>query len=277
MQIAPDLTLTRLEPGHIPGAVELSRHEQWPHRPEDWALIQGLSQGVVALSGGRVVGTAMATVFGPVGMMNMIIVGGQMRGRGLGRALMDAAMALAEPREWRLVATESGLPLYRKLGFVEQDRVLQHQGILAGVAAPKGVEWAGEADLDAIAAIDRAATGADRAPLIAALAQAGRIAILRGAGGIAGYGALRPFGRGEVAGPIIASDPDQARALLSFLLADRAGSFIRVDTTKDSGLAPWLTGLGLAHVGGGIGMSRGTPAPQAGNFHRFALAAQALG
>ena len=271
------LTIAPFTPDHIPGAVGLSRAEAWPHRPEDWALILGLSQGVVVLEGGRVVGTAMATVFGPVGMMNMIIVGETMRGRGLGRRLMDAAMATAAPQEWRLVATESGLPLYRKLGFTEQDRVVQHQAIMTATVAPKGVEWAGPDDLGAIIAADTAATGADRAGLIAALSQAGRIALLRRGGAVAGYAALRPFGRGEVAGPVIAGDADQARALLSFLLADRAGLFNRVDTTEDSGLAPWLTDLGLAHVGGGIGMSRGTRTPQVGNFYRFALAAQALG
>lgn len=264
-------------PEHIPQAVELSRAEAWPHRPEDWALIYGLSRGVVALEGGRVVGTALATSFGPVGMMNMIIVGEAMRGRGLGRKLMDAAMATSAPQEWRLVATESGLPLYRRLGFTEQDRVAQHQGILTGTIAPEGGEWAGPGDLAAITQADIAATGADRAGLIAALSQAGRIAVLRRGGTVVGYAALRPFGRGEVAGPVIASAADQARALLSFLLADRAGRFIRVDTTEDSGLAPWLTDLGLAHVGGGIGMSRGTRTPQVGNFYRFALAAQALG
>ncbi|MFT4014761.1 MAG: GNAT family N-acetyltransferase [Paracoccus sp. (in: a-proteobacteria)] len=264
-------------PEHIPQAVELSLAEAWPHRPEDWALILGLSRGVVALDGDRVVGTAMATIFGPVGMMNMIIVGEAMRGRGLGRRLMDAAMALAAPREWRLVATESGLPLYRKLGFVTQDRVIQHQGILTGTTASEGVEWAGPDDLDAISQVDAAATGADRAALIAALSRAGRIALLRRDGAVAGYAALRPFGRGEVAGPVIAADAGQARTLLSFLLTDRAGRFIRVDTTEGAGLSPWLAELGLAEVGGGIGMSRGTPAPQPKDFHRFALAAQALG
>lgn len=270
-------TIAPFLPEHIPGAVALSRAENWPHRPEDWALIHGLSRGVVALDGARVVGTAMATIFGPVGMMNMIIVGEDMRGRGLGRRLMEAMMALAAPQEWRLVATESGLPLYRKLGFVEHDRVIQHQGILTGTAAPAGVEWAGPGDLDEIIRADTAATGADRAGLVRALLDAGRIAVLRGAGGIAGYGALRPFGRGEVAGPVIATDADQAQMILSFLLADRAGRFIRVDTTEDSGLAPWLAGLGLSHVGGGIGMSRGTPAARSEDFHRFAHAAQALG
>ncbi len=262
-------------PQHIPGAVALSRAEGWPHRPEDWALIQSLSRGVVALQDGQVVGTAMATIFGTVGMMNMIIVGDSMRGQGLGRALMDAAMAQAQPQEWRLVATESGLPLYRKLGFIQTDRVLQHQGLVAPMAAPQGVAWAG--DLDAIAAIDRTATGADRGALIAALARAGRLAVLRDAQGIAGYAALRPFGRGEVAGPVVARNAEQAQALLAFLLADRAGQFIRVDIPESSGLAPWLAGLGLAHVGGGIGMSRGAPPPRPAEFHRFALAAQALG
>ncbi|MFT3691079.1 GNAT family N-acetyltransferase [Paenirhodobacter sp.] len=261
-------------PEHIPGAVALSRAEGWPHRTEDWALILGLSRGVVALDENRVVGTALATGFGPVGMLNMIIVAAEMRGRGLARRLMEAVMAEAA-QEWRLVATEAGLPLYRKLGFVEQNRVVQHQGILTGTTAPEGVDWGGE--VETLAALDHAATGADRRSLIAALLREGRVAVLRREGTVAGYAALRPFGRGEVAGPVIAGNAEDARALLSFVLADRAGRFIRVDTTEDSGLAPWLAELGLAHVGGGIGMSRGTPAPRTGEFHRFALAAQALG
>ncbi|MFI5841456.1 GNAT family N-acetyltransferase [Catenuloplanes sp. NPDC051500] len=39
------------------------------------------------------------------------------RGRGLGRAVMEAALAAHPEREATLVATDAGLPLYEKLGF----------------------------------------------------------------------------------------------------------------------------------------------------------------
>ena len=61
-----------LTPALLEGAVTLSRAEGWPHRPEDWALILGLSRGIAALDGDRVIGTALATPFGPAGALCMI-------------------------------------------------------------------------------------------------------------------------------------------------------------------------------------------------------------
>ncbi len=277
MTVETDQFLTRFAPSHIPGAVALSRAENWPHRAEDWGLIHGLSQGLVALAEGEVAGTGMATIFGRVGMLNMIIVGAKLRGRGLGRRLMEGVMALATPDEWRLVATNDGLPLYRKLGFVETGEVLQYQGILAQIAATGSVDWAGTEDLAELAALDQAATGADRTALLAALLDAGEIAVTRQNGSIAGYAARRSFGRGEVVGPVVARDLGIAKDLLLQLFSDRAGYFMRVDTTADCGLSDWLEAQGLAHVGGGIAMSKGARALPPTDFHRFALAAQALG
>ena len=154
-------TLDPLMPAHLDGAVALSRAEGWPHRLEDWALILGLSRGIAAFDGDRLVGTAMATPFGPAATLGMIVVVRDWRGRGLGRAMMEQLMD-DEARQWRLVATAEGLPLYAKLGFVETYRIVQQQGTVASVAAPEGVAWAEPDDTDAIAALDRAATGMDR-------------------------------------------------------------------------------------------------------------------
>ena len=265
-----------LTPAHLDGAVALSRAEGWPHRLEDWALILGLSRGIAALDGDRLVGTAMATPFGPAGALGMIVVARDWRGRGLARAMMERLMD-GEARQWRLVATAEGLPLYAKLGFVETYRIVQQQGTVAPVAAPEGVAWAEPGDTDAIAALDRAATGMDRAGLVAALAGAGRLAVIRDESGLAGYAALRPFGRGEVAGPVIARDAADARRLLAFLFASRPGAFLRVDIPEASGLGDWLAAQGLAPVGGGIAMTRGGAPAVAPEFQSFALAAQALG
>ncbi len=265
-----------LTPAHLDGAVALSRAEGWPHRLEDWALILGLSRGIAALDGDRLVGTAMATPFEPAGTLNMIVVARDWRGRGLARAMMERLMD-GEARQWRLVATADGLPLYAKLGFVETYRIVQQQGTVVPVAAPEGVAWAEPGDTDAIAALDRAATGMDRAGLVAALAGAGRLAVIRDESGLAGYAALRPFGHGEVAGPVVARDAADARRLLAFLFAGRPGAFLRVDIPEASGLGDWLAAQGLAPVGGGIAMIRGGVPAAASEFQSFALAAQALG
>jgi len=272
------LTFCPFENGHISGALALSRAAQWPHRAEDWALFLSLSHGAVVLDGADVVATALATPFGRVACANMIIVDAARRGAGLGRRVMEAAMAQVDVPEWRLVATADGLPLYRKLGFEVCGEIVQHQGIVT--AAPSGMalpDRAGPGDLAALAALDAAATGMDRTALLAALLRVGAVHVLREGGAITAFAALRAFGRGEVLGPVIARDVDEAQALMAPLIASASGRFLRVDTPVASGLAPWLAAQGMTHAGGGIQMRRGGSAAAVGPQQVFALAAQAMG
>ncbi len=272
------LTFCPFDTGHIAGAHALSQGEHWPHRAEDWALFLSLSEGRVVMDGTRVVATALATGFGPVACANMIIVSGDCRGRGLGRQVMEAAMAQVAAQEWRLIATESGLPLYRKMGFVDYGRIVQHQGIVTAAPLAGALpDRAGMADLEALVALDQAATGMDRRALYAALLRLGAVHVLREGGAICALAVLRPFGRGEVLGPVLARDADAARALMAPLIASCAGRFLRVDTPEVSGLAPWLAAQGLTHAGGGVQMRRGAESRGDGPQQVFALAAQAFG
>ncbi|CAO3425061.1 GNAT family N-acetyltransferase [Azospirillum endophyticum] len=281
-------------PKHLDDALALSRQAQWPHRLEDWSLTLSLSQGLVATDAetSRVVGTVLMTPYGEdAATINMVIVDEGWRGQGLGRRLMDEAMALAGDRPLRLVATTDGLPLYEKLGFREIGTVLQHQGEAGPVPpiAAEDVTPAGTVDHSAIAALDRQAFGADRGLLLERFAQLGSFALLRRNGVPAGFAALRDFGRGQVIGPVIAPDADGAKALIGPIIAAHPGKFLRVDTTADAGLGPWLADCGLRHVGGGIGMRRSAPTPApaaaaqapaavpAAPVSIYALASQALG
>lgn len=267
------------EARHLEDAVALSRAAGWPHRREDWAMVWGLSEGRVALAGDRVVGTALMTPFGKTcAAVNLIIVDEAMRGRGLGRRLTTAATELADGRECRLVATADGLPLYEKLGFRTTHDVRQHQGVVTPVQASTHVEWADGKDLKSLIDLDNVAFGADRSDLFAVLADKGRFAVVRVEGRIVAFAAVRPFGRGEVVGPVVGQGEDQARALIAFILAARKGQFVRVDVAGQNDLSPWLENLGLAPAGGGIAMTRGGPGPREfAAVQTFALASQALG
>lgn len=251
------IDLVAFGPEHLEAAVQLSRQAGWPHRLEDWQMALALSEGVVAIEDGRVVATVLTTMYeADCATINMVIVDEAMRGRGLGRKLMDAALEIAGSRPLRLVATEQGLPLYEKLGFMETGTIRQHQGVAGEIAALPETEAATAADMDAIGALDRSAFGAGRGRLLAHLAKAGEFAVIRRDGRVCGFAALRVFGRGEVIGPIVAAGLDDAQALAAHFIARRPGGFLRVDTTDDSGLAPWLAAQGLAHVGGGIAMAK---------------------
>jgi predicted N-acetyltransferase YhbS len=275
-----EIQIQAFGPDHIEGAVALSRQENWPHRPQDWQMALRLSSGVVALDDqGRVTGTILVTPYGAdCAMINMVIVDRNVRGKGLGRRLMEQAFDLAGDRPLRLVATTDGMPLYQKLGFVPSGTILQHQGKVAELAAAEGVEAAGADDLPEIKALDREAYGADREALIDALAERGQFAVIRRNGAIEGYAAIRPFGRGEVIGPVIAGNVEDAKALISFFATSRPGAFLRVDTDSRAGIAGWLGEIGLAHVGGGVTMDR--PSRKDAQQARpkvYALANQALG
>ncbi|MCT7378110.1 GNAT family N-acetyltransferase [Chelativorans salis] len=267
------------EAHHLDGAVALSREAAWPHRKEDWAMIWALSEGRVALEGDSVVGTAFMTPFGETcATLNLIIVDERMRGRGLGRRLTAAALELAGDRECRLTATADGLPLYEKLGFVATHKIRQHQGITGQIDAPANVKWVGPEALPTLVALDRAAFGANRAALYEALAKEGPFAAIQNGESIVAFAATRPFGRGEVVGPVVAENVDQARDLIAFILSGKQGRFVRIDIPEHAGLSSWLEGLGLAHVGGPIAMVRGaTDKSQSAGVRTFALASQALG
>lgn len=276
---ATAIDLRPLDQTHLESALALSRQAGWPHRLEEWQMLLELSNGLVAIENDKVVGTIFVTPYGDdITTINMVIVDEAMRGRGIGRRIMQAALDIVGQRECRLVATADGLPLYESLGFRKTGTIVQHQGTLAACTAPETVEWATEDDLDEILALDRIAYRGDRVQLIKALFQAGRLAVQREAGVIHGYAAWRPFGRGELCGPVIAETTRAAEDLLAFLFSARPGVFMRVDTGTETGLAPFLLDHGLAHVGGGISMRR-TPATSSSvpSVHTFALASQALG
>jgi GNAT superfamily N-acetyltransferase len=142
---------------------------------------------------GAIVGTGVATINGPVAWIGTIWVASAARGRGLGLALTEAAIDAAEDAGCRtlvLVATESGRPLYERLGFSLQTSYVTLEapglatvGAASGLpAAARGASGAGDlgagpavrafraADLDAMAALDHLATGEDRRHLLTAFA-----------------------------------------------------------------------------------------------------------
>ena len=175
---------------------------------------------------GAIVGTGVATVSGPVGWIGTIWVASAARGRGLGQALTGATIDAAEGAGCRtlvLVATESGRPLYERLGFSIQTWYITMEApglaaspsagpvVRADAGASRGVRLFRATDLDEMAAIDRAATGEDRRHLLAAFAnpESTRV-VTRDADDPVGFVIRAPWGGGAT----IAPRAEDARALL---------------------------------------------------------------
>ena len=168
--------------------------------------------------GGRIVGTGVATVNGPVGWIGTIWVARAARRRGLGQALTAATIDAAEAAGCRtlvLVATDAGRPLYERLGFTVQTWYVTVEAPgLAGVPdAEVGavVRPFRPADLDAMATLDRAATGEDRRHLLSAFATPGTTRVVTDATDeAAGFVLRAPWGGGATIAPRL----DDAIALL---------------------------------------------------------------
>jgi GNAT superfamily N-acetyltransferase len=171
---------------------------------------------------GEVVGTGVATVNGPVGWIGTIWVAPAWRGHGVGRLLTEAPIEAAEDAGCRtlvLVATEVGQPLYERLGFTVQTwyRIVEAPGIAPDapgadiIDARRTVRTWRPDDLDAMAALDAAATGEDRRHLLAAFASPDGTRVVVGTDDRPrGFVVRAPWGGGAT----IAPDGDDAMAVL---------------------------------------------------------------
>lgn len=266
----------------VPAATELSVEQQWPHRNEDWELFLELGEGLVAERDGKLIGTTMAWRYGEdMATLGLVIVSPSAQGQGIGRKLMEEIISRLGDRTIVLNATEEGLPLYRKLGFVETGVIQQHQGIakdvpLAELSRGDRIRPKGKADTS-LATVYSAASGMDRQEMFKALAVNSRTVVYTRDNVPVGFAMLRRFGRGWVIGPVVAPDAASAKALILHWLAVKQGSFCRIDVTMESGLGDWLESFGLPCVGSVRTMARG-PAPTSGAQAKIiALASQALG
>lgn len=271
--------LTPLDARHLPDALKLSQEMRWPYRLEDWDFAAATGRGLVLERAGKLIGTGLWWPWGQDhANAGMIIVTGSEQGRGHGARLFDALLDAMQGRNVLLCATEEGLGLYQRRGFVAVGTVVQHQAVLAtAVTAGDGIRPARASDLAAIQDFDRRATGLDRAPLIAALAGMGRVAVIERAGGIAGYSVARRFGRGHVVGPVAAENTDDAKRLILEQLSKLQGQFVRIDVHAQHGLSDWLESLGLPCTDRVTAMVKGQPPITQGAARMFALASQSLG
>ena len=221
---------------------------------------------LVAEVEGAVVGTGVATANGPVGWVGMIFVDEALRGRGIGTALTEAvvtALKGAGCASFALIATPLGRPIYERLGFrAEMDyRVIAAAGLglTRGPApgAPRLRPFTTD-DLPAVLALDRAATGEDRAHLLLGIVEpATTVVALDPEGRVAGFEARAPWGGHPTIAPGLA---DGVRLLEDRRARTAAGVEARtaLPEANRAGLTA-LADLGWRDERGLVRMVRGAP------------------
>ena len=84
----PALVYRPMTTADVPAAHALSLLLKWPHRLDDWAMLQRVAEGFVAEDNGRLVGTAFACLQGAYATIGLVIVSDEYQGQGIGRQLM---------------------------------------------------------------------------------------------------------------------------------------------------------------------------------------------
>ncbi|AEK60150.1 GNAT family N-acetyltransferase [Collimonas fungivorans] len=284
----PALTLRPMEQDDLGACHRLSLLFKWPHRPEDWHFLLQMGQGYLlenpepdaAL---RVVGSVVCTCFGKAhAVIGMLLVQAELQRRGLGRRLMQHVARQVNGRSLMVNATAAGMPLYKQLGFVQEDVLYQFQGASAKpelVALPPGerVRPMGKSDVPTLLALDAQATGMDRSKLLAALLEMSDAVALDRDGEMLGFALVRRFGHGRVIGPVVAPDAERAKGLIAHWINTYSDSFIRIDVFASSGLPHWFDKLGMTCVDRVTLMRKGPPPQKDPGMQLFSIVNQALG
>jgi GNAT superfamily N-acetyltransferase len=247
-------TIRTMRPDEIPLAVEWAAAEGWNPGLADAACFASVDpEGffIAELDDAAAATVSCVNYSARFAFLGFYIVRPDLRGRGFGLRIWNAAIAHAGPRVIGLDGVTAQQDNYRKSGFALAYANVRYGGPVAAPDAPR-------ADVIALSDVPMADVEADDATVF----PAPRSAFLRawiGAPGhtgcaivrdgrLAGWGVIRPCRKGFKIGPLVADDRATAEAVLSTLLARVGGGEIFLDVpsinreaialAQDFGLAP---------------------------------------
>lgn len=156
----------------VPWATRLLNDEGWAFTEEEIARLLTLGGGVVVEDGGAPRGLLTLVTHAKVAWIGNVAVEKASRGRKLGAALVEAALARATSRGCKTVGLYSVLPavsLYARAGFREAGDVASFAGTARPGPLPRAVRPLTPELLREAAKLDALAFGDDRSRMLATL------------------------------------------------------------------------------------------------------------
>lgn len=235
----------------IPSAVELSTQAGWEQLPDDWARLSRLSDSGVWIwvDGGAVRASFSLAGYGTgLAWIGMILVDETYRGRGLGKAVFQAALAEAEKTGFQILgldATALGEPIYLKFGFQTTQPIDRWKGMLQPLRKAPYVQVG---LTPGILSLDNQVCEVDRTPLLEDLAKTGATFLsVEKQGETKAYAALRRSRTGMYLGPVVCSSAEDFGALLDRAAEFTADTPLICDVLQNAASVP-LTERGLASL-----------------------------
>ena len=254
MTRAHDLRIRVMRPDEIALAADWAAAEGWNPGLADAACFATVDPGGFFI--GEVGGAPAASVScvnydERFAFLGFYIVRGDLRGRGYGLRIWNAAIAHARPRTIGLDGVVAQQGNYRKSGFQLAYANIRYGGSVAPLPAPPaGIVPLTDVPFASVEADDATVFPAPRAPFlrawISARGHVGR-ALVRD-GSLAAWGVIRPCRSGSRIGPLVADDRAAAEAIFAALVAAAGPGQVFLDVpsvnrdavalTHDHGLAP---------------------------------------
>ena len=225
----------------IPAAMRLTEAADWNQIEQDWLTVLALAPEAcwVREADGNVAGTVTAISYGrKLAWIGMMLVDPAYRRRGIGRSLMEHALAYLEGAGVEIIkldATDMGYPLYRGLGFQDECVIERWSGIAASVprkSATRDLRLL--RDVEEVSALDQEAFGVSRTAVLRSLRRGCGQECLRTPDG---YVMARPGSNAHFLGPCVAREAGQARRLIKSILAKHYGETVFWDLLPGNELA----------------------------------------
>lgn len=238
-----------MTPADIAAGMRLKDAAGWNQTEEDWQrFLQASPEGCfVAESNEQVAGTVTTIIYeNRFAWVGMVLVDAQLRGKGIGTALLLKAIEYLDAKKIpcvKLDATPQGKPIYERLGFRVEYEIERHV-LVRGVDPTGGSSLTSESakNIETVLAMDRDVFGADRSALLRSVATAApELAIATDRNQtVNGYSLGRKGSCADHLGPWVARDADAAREVFEGFLLRSRRNVVFVNLVKDNVWAPAL-------------------------------------
>lgn len=204
--------------GDVDLGMRLKSEAGWNQLEADWRRFLDMQPDgcFVAELDDVPVGTTVTCVFDTVAWIAMVLVDATVRSQGIGKALMQHALAFLDSRRIptvRLDATALGQPLYEKLGFRVDYTLHRYDGVLAlppeeaGDRRVRGTNPEDVIPLYQVVELDRAVTGTNRDKLLRRLCRPGAgVRWVEAGNELLGYMTVREGSSAVQLGPCIGNE-----------------------------------------------------------------------
>lgn len=258
----------RMERTDIPAGLSLCRSAGWNQVARDWELFltsDPEANRVCAGDDGAVVGTVTTIRYdNHFSWIGMVLVDPAHRRKGIGSRLLELAGEILRNEDCiKLDATPAGREVYIKLGFEDEfelSRMSASSFNVQHLTTFPTVSSLDAANLDSVRAFDQETFGADRMALLSWMLEGSPQLAFKVVtqGKLSGY----CFGRSGYLythiGPVVASSPDVAMALVSAALKHCGQKPVVLDVPHhNESWRDWLKLIGFSEIRSFIRMFRG--------------------